>query len=132
MSIPPKSIGDKLHDDVKVSIDHFGKRINRKSTEKMLFIFYIVLFSPIWGGMLLIRTYWIQEDWVFNTFALTSIILFIASWCQSKVTADFMIDEEMSFLLAFKATIYSNLMKLSFIPIIGPVFELLLSSDNKK
>lgn len=127
MSIPPKSFGAKLY---KQGQDSFGKLVNsydRHLTERALFVLYVILSLPVWGGLLLVYLYWLHDDWVLGTLIFTSLFLLVVSWWQSMVTADLMFDEDMSFRLAMKATIYSGLMKLTFVPIIGPVFERLFT-----
>lgn len=132
MSTPQKSFGGKLHKQGKSRIGTMLESADRSWTEKAILILYLILSSPVWGGLLLVYMYWIREEWVLNLGAVTSVISLITSWWQSKITADFIFDEQMSFRLAFKATIFSSLMKLTFIPIVGSVFEHLLTHKKSK
>lgn len=86
---------------------------------------------PLWGGLFAVHHYWIGEEWLLNTAILTLLGAIGISWWQSRITADFMFDDGMPFRLALKSTFYQNLMKLSLVPIIGPVFERLLNKPGK-
>ncbi|MDR0353513.1 MAG: hypothetical protein LBI02_09275 [Opitutaceae bacterium] len=87
--------------------------------------------SPLWGGALIICLFVEDANWT-DRFAGTAIILSTAaSWRFAKITAHHMAIENMSFKMAAKYTFYPVLMKLSFIPGAGPLFERFLKPKNR-
>lgn len=64
---------------------------------------------------------------------ITGLSLIATSWWFSHITAYYVSEEGMGYWLAFKATVFLVLMKMSFLPVIGSIFaRLLLPSIEKE
>jgi hypothetical protein len=106
----------------------FQRRFAHVFFQRVVMAVYFAGLSPLWIAPLLLARHSGKNDpWLLLTilFGAGSVAF---SWWFSKITAFHMVEENQSFRIAFLSTFLPVITTLSFLPLVGGVFERVLIS----
>lgn len=132
MYSPRKSLSEKLYQIGSESFEDYQEARAHRANEKKVMLFYLMISALIWGAMWLAYNYALNYDWMECILFFSVIGLPIASWWNSKITAYYMNVDQMEFWPAFRLTVYQKIMILSFLPIVGSLFESTLNVNKRE
>ena len=128
----PKSLSEQAYKLGRDGLSDAKKSYTNACNAKAIWIIYSMGSSPLWISVLLLNHYYIKKEWLAAIGYFGALGCIIASWWYSKITAYYVNEENMSFVMAFKNTLFSVFVQLAFIPLVGPIFEKALGKDESK
>ena len=93
---------------------------------------YFLLIVPIWGPLLAIHLLNPLSESASVVAKVTFLVCALVAWWHARATALLMVDEDKSFKVASTHIFYSIIGKLSFLPVIGKLFERILNRQHYK
>ena len=130
MSFNRKPLSQQIYESGQVAFDHHKRAYFHAANRKAITLLYLLISTVFWSALWVFCHFFIHFEWIGSFLGFLAMVLIGASWWYSRITAYYMNEEEMTFWLAFRTTIYSVVLKLAFVPVIGSLFERVLKSKS--
>ena len=109
-----------------------NRSLHNAFAQKIVMVVYAVVFGIFWLAILAFGyALGFFKQWT-EVLATISVLSILPAWWFSKITAYHMAYDDQTFRTAAQNTFYPMILKLAFVPVLGPIAERILKYRKTK